>query len=88
MSFLLNLLFKKQRTLLAKVLKGSCWVVVLVLCGIYSGELLFGKRGYEVLRKLQIEQKELYSDINRLKEENSKLQKTLLEKKYLDPDLR
>ena len=63
-------------------------IVCVVLAGIFVGDVLFGKRSFEVLRRLQKEKAFLFTDVERLKKENAELQKLYLERRSLDPDLK
>ena len=63
-------------------------IVCVVLAGIFVGDVLFGKRSFEVLRRLQKEKAFLFIDVERLKKENAELQKLYLERRSLDPDLK
>ena len=63
-------------------------IVCVVLAGIFVGDVLFGKRSFEVLRRLQQEKAFLFTDVERLKKENAELQKLYLERRSLDPDLK
>ncbi|WP_200762820.1 FtsB family cell division protein [Nitrosophilus alvini] len=60
-------------------------VVAVVLLGLYIGTLLFGKNSVEVLFELQEQEKLLKKEVNRLKQENAKLQKEYFELKQLEP---
>lgn len=62
-------------------------IFAVILGGIYIGDALFGNRSFEVLQELQKEKKFLYKDVERLKNENAKLQKEFLEKNLLDPEM-
>lgn len=63
-------------------------IICVVLAGIFVGDVLFGKRSFEVLRRLQKEKAFLFTDVERLKKENAELQKLYLERRSLDPDLK
>lgn len=61
--------------------------IIVIATGIYAGDVLFGKRSYEVLQNLQKEKLFLYKDIERMKKKNAELQKQYLERKALDPEM-
>lgn len=62
--------------------------ILVILIGIYVGNVIFGERSYIVLKSLQKQKVFLYKDVARLKEENAKLQKLYLERVALDPDIK
>lgn len=61
--------------------------IVVILLGIYIGDVLFGKRSFEVFYNLQQEKVFLENDIQKLKAKNAELQKQYFERRVLDPDL-
>lgn len=63
-------------------------IICVILAGVFVGDVLFGKRSFEVLRQLQREKAFLFTDVERLKKENAELQKLYLERRSLDPDLK
>ena len=73
---------------LKKIFAALALIVCVVFAGIFVGDVLFGKRSFEVLRQLQKEKAFLFTDVERLKEENAELQKLYLERRSLDPDLK
>ena len=73
---------------LKQIFAALALIVCVVFAGIFVGDVLFGKRSFEVLRQLQKEKAFLFTDVERLKEENAELQKLYLERRSLDPDLK
>ena len=73
---------------LKQIFAALALIVCVVFAGIFMGDVLFGKRSFEVLRQLQKEKAFLFTDVERLKEENAELQKLYLERRSLDPDLK
>jgi cell division protein FtsL len=63
-----------------------CFLVIIF--GIYVGNILFGKSSFEVLWSLKNDKYRLEKRIDELKKENSDLQKRLFELQQLDPDTR
>jgi chaperonin cofactor prefoldin len=61
---------------------------VVILFGIYVGNVLFGKSSLEVLWSLKTDKERLELRIDELKKENADLQKKLFELQQLDPDTR
>lgn len=59
---------------------------VVLLFGLYIGDVLFGKSSLDVLLNLQEDKDTLTHKIQNLKEENSVLQKEYFELRQLDPD--
>jgi cell division protein FtsB len=57
--------------------------LVALLIALYMGILLFGKNSFEVFMNLEDEEVHLQADIERLKAENAKLQKSFFEQKEL-----
>jgi len=68
----------------AKLFLASLLVIVF---GVYMGDLLFGKSSLDVLLGLQSDKNYLEKRLQFLKEENAALQKTYFELHQLDPDL-
>ncbi len=62
-------------------------VILVVLFGIYVGNMLFGKSSLDVLLNLQEDKKKLINRVYHLKKENARLQKEYFELKQLDPDM-
>ncbi|MDR3346739.1 MAG: septum formation initiator [Campylobacteraceae bacterium] len=82
---ILSKIDKKQFMLYAKrTLLGF----VVILFGIYVGNVLFGKSSLEVLWSLKTDKERLELRIDELKKENADLQKKLFELQQLDPDTR
>jgi len=82
---ILHKIDKKQFMLYAKrTLLGF----VVILLGIYVGNVLFGKSSLEVLWSLKTDKERLELRIDELKKENADLQKKLFELQQLDPDTR
>ncbi len=67
-------------------LKLSGLALLVLLFGIYIGDILFGKSSLEVLLNLQENNDRLKDEVVRLKKENAALQKDYFELKQLDPD--
>ncbi|MDR1555285.1 MAG: septum formation initiator [Campylobacteraceae bacterium] len=61
---------------------------LVIIFGIYVGNMLFGKSSLEVLWSLKSDKYRLEKRIGELKKENSDLQKKLFELQQLDPDTR
>jgi cell division protein FtsB len=61
---------------------------LVIIFGIYVGNILFGKSSLEVLWSLKNDKYELQKRIGELKKENSDIQKKLFELQQLDPDTR
>ncbi|MDR3177595.1 MAG: septum formation initiator [Campylobacteraceae bacterium] len=61
---------------------------LVIIFGIYVGNILFGKSSFEVLWSLKNDKYKLEKRIDELKKENSELQKKLFELQQLDPDTR
>lgn len=63
-------------------------IILVVIFGIYVGNVLFGERSYVVLKELQKQKAYLYKDNKKLQKENAQLQKIYLETIFLDPDFK
>jgi cell division protein FtsB len=61
---------------------------LVIIFGIYVGNIIFGKSSLEVLWTLKSDKYRLEKHIDELKKENSDLQKKLFELQQLDPDTR
>lgn len=64
------------------------WLSILLgvmLFGVYIGNLLFGTNSLEVLLRLRSYENELKHQVERLREENARLQKEYFELKRLEP---
>lgn len=59
---------------------------VVLLFGLYIGDVLFGKSSLDVLLNLQQDKDTLTIKIKNLKDENAVLQKEYFELRQLDPD--
>ena len=59
---------------------------VVLLCGLYIGDVLFGKSSLDILLNLQEDKDTLMVKIKNLKDENAILQKEYFELRQLDPD--
>lgn len=57
--------------------------LIALLIALYMGILLFGKNSFEVFMRLEDEEIRLQADIERLKAENAKLQKSFFEQQEL-----
>ena len=53
--------------------------------GIYTGNMLFGKRSLDVMLSLQEQREQIASDVEELKKRNARLQKKYFELKELEP---
>ena len=75
-----------------KKAKGSFYVkiflaaLIVIIFGVYVGNILFGKNSLEVLLNLQEERTKLQKEIKRLKRENAALQKDYFELRQLEPE--
>lgn len=81
----LDELFITQKGLFSNVAKLLAAFVIIVMFGVYIGNLLFGKDSVEVLIDLQNKKESLKHEVERLKEDNAKLQKEYFELKELEP---
>lgn len=61
-------------------------VFIVLLFGLYIGDVLFGRSSLDVLLNLQEDKDTLMLKIQSLKEENAILQKEYFELRQLDPD--
>ncbi|WP_197972079.1 phosphopyruvate hydratase [Nitrosophilus labii] len=61
-------------------------LVLIIAIGVYIGNLLFGKDSVEVLIEIQNKERALKREVQRLKEENARLQKEYFELKQLEPE--
>ncbi|MDR0761440.1 MAG: septum formation initiator [Campylobacteraceae bacterium] len=61
---------------------------VVIILGIYFGNMLFGNSSLEVLLSLKTDKVRLEQRMKELKNENARLQKELFELQQLDPDIR
>ncbi|MFV0481070.1 MAG: septum formation initiator [Campylobacteraceae bacterium] len=68
--------------------KVSLIFFVVVLFGIYVGNILFGTNSLEVLNDRKTDKAKLENVILALKKENAALQKEYFELRQLDPDMR
>ncbi len=59
---------------------------LVLCCGLYIGDVLFGKSSLDVLLNLQEDKDTLTAKIKSLKDENAILQKEYFELRQLDPD--
>ena len=75
-----------------KKVKGSFYIkiflaaLIVIIFGVYVGNILFGKNSLEVLLNLQEERTKLQKEIKRLKRENAALQKDYFELRQLEPE--
>ena len=60
--------------------------LIVLLFGLYIGDVLFGKSSLDVLLNLQEDKDTLIQKIKSLREENALLQKEYFELRQLDPD--
>jgi len=68
----------------------KCWQIVsslggVIMAGFYIGNLLFGDASLEVLLRLQSYEENLQYNIEHLKQENARMQKSFFELKELEP---
>ncbi|WP_281951604.1 FtsB family cell division protein [Nitrosophilus kaiyonis] len=77
---------KNQKEIFFDILKVLSALMLIILLGVYIGNLLFGKNSVEVLFELQNKKEALKREVQRLKEENAKLQKEYFELKQLEPE--
>ena len=82
--------YKKENIIdyiLANFSIGKIIVIVMsIICfAIYTGNLLFGDNSLEVLLNLEIEKDFLSKEVEILKQDNAKLQKSYFELKELEP---
>lgn len=70
------------------VLKLLALSIVVILFGIYVGDVLFGKSSLDVLLGLQNDRDALEQRVYDLKQENAALQKEYFELRQLDPDVK
>lgn len=59
--------------------------IIVILFGIYIGNMMFGKRSLDVMLNLQDQRERLKKDVEILKKYNAELQKTYFELKDLEP---
>lgn len=59
--------------------------IIVILFGIYIGNMMFGKRSLDVMLNLQEQREQLKKDVEILKKYNAELQKTYFELKDLEP---
>ena len=57
----------------------------MIAFGIYTGNMLFGKRSLDVMLSLQEQREQIASDVEELKKRNARLQKKYFELKELEP---
>lgn len=67
-------------------LKVIALAFVVLLFGLYIGDVLFGKSSLDILLNLQEDKDTLVVKIKNLKDENAILQKEYFELRQLDPD--
>ncbi len=61
-------------------------ILVVVIFGIYVGDILFGKSSLEVLLDLQDSRDSLKQNVKMIKKRNARLQKEYFELKQLEPN--
>ncbi|QKG30173.1 MULTISPECIES: septum formation initiator [unclassified Campylobacter] len=59
--------------------------IIVILFGVYIGNMVFGKRSLDVMLNLQDQRERLKKDVEILKKYNAELQKTYFELKDLEP---
>lgn len=74
--------FHKNRLALKMTILG----IIVIVFGVYVGNVLFGKNSLDVLLNLQTQKEYLQKNVKNLKEENARLQKQYFELRQLDPD--
>jgi len=75
-----------KKELFFNFLKVLSAFLLIILLGVYIGKMLFGKDSVEVLFDLENKKESLKREVQRLKEENAKLQKEYFELKELEPE--
>lgn len=78
-------LFESKKSLFSNAVKLLAAFIIIVIFGVYIGNLLFGKDSVEVLIDLQNKKESLQKGTQKLKKENAKLQKEYFELKELEP---
>ena len=79
--------FKKgKKEVIFDIFKVLSALLLIILLGIYIGNLLFGKNSVEVLFELENKKDALKREVQRLKEDNARLQKEYFELKQLEPE--
>jgi len=88
MSKILNELEREKSKGLDVLFYGKIALLVLlvVLLGVYVGDVLFGKSSLEVLLDLQDKKDNLKQNVIMIKEKNAHLQKEYFELKQLEPN--
>ncbi len=75
-----------KKELFLNIVKIISAIFLIIILGVYIGNLLFGKDSIEVLLELENKKSALKREVQRLKEENAKLQKEYFELKQLEPE--
>ncbi|HIE34731.1 MAG TPA: septum formation initiator [Campylobacterales bacterium] len=76
---------ENRKNIIVFVAKFLAAFFLIVAVGVYIGNILFGKDSLEVLIDIQNKEMSLRQEVQRLKEENEKLQKEYFELKELEP---
>lgn len=74
-----------HRSISGPLLQVLLFGLLVLLFGIYIGNLLFGINSLEVLYGLESKKESLEQQVDRLQQNNAKLQKEYLELKFLEP---
>ena len=77
---------KSKKEFILDFIKVLSALLLVILLGVYIGNLLFGKSSIEVLYDLENKKDVLKREVQRMKEENAKLQKEYFELKQLEPE--
>ncbi|MDR1007667.1 MAG: septum formation initiator [Campylobacteraceae bacterium] len=83
-----NLFNKTDHEKILSYTKKTAVGFVVIILGIYFGNMLFGNSSLEVLLSLKTDKARLEQRMKELKNENARLQKELFELQQLDPDIR
>lgn len=67
-------------------LKMAALGILVIIFGVYVGNMLFGKSSLDVLLNLQTQKEYLQKSVIDLKKENARLQKQYFELRQLDPE--
>lgn len=80
-----ELLESKRTSPLSPILAGASVILAILIFSVYVGNLLFGANSLEVLLHLKKHERELAHKVERLQQDNAKLQKEYFELKGLEP---
>jgi cell division protein FtsB len=87
-SFKKNFFNKSDHEKILSYAKKTVVGFIVVILGIYFGNMFFGNSSLEVLLSLKSDKARLEQRMKELKNENARLQKELFELQQLDPDIR